>query len=34
MSEDTEVRLKVLVKDWERKLAVKDVEHSQVALVL
>merc|ERR1719228_2321487 len=29
ITEDVEVRLKVLVKDWERKFAVKDVEHSQ-----
>ncbi len=34
MTEETEIRLKVLVKDWERKLAVKDAEHSQVRILI
>ena len=31
LSEDTENRLKGLVKDWERRIAVKDAEHTQVS---
>jgi len=34
LSNDTEARLKGLVKDWERRLAVKDAEHGQELEVL
>ena len=30
ISEDVELRLKSLVRDWERKLAQKDTQHSEV----
>ena len=30
LSDETEQKLKVLIRDWERKLALKEVEHSQV----